>query len=273
MSIFHPDKFLLIAGPCALETDAVCEEVASVLTSLQQQYPSKLTVVFKGSFDKANRTQVKSARGVGMERGLALLSNIRSQYNLPVTTDIHESHQAAPVAKVCDILQIPAFLCRQTDLLRAAAETGRCVSVKKGQFLSPFDMRYVAEKLQHFHAKETILMERGTTFGYGNLVVDMRAFDILKQTHCPVVFDATHSLQLPGCGTQTTGGDRCYLPSLSKAALAAGADGLFVEVHPDPASAWSDSATQLPLAQLSALVKQWLALWELNRTLPTINLA
>ncbi|MCQ2956238.1 MAG: 3-deoxy-8-phosphooctulonate synthase [Opitutales bacterium] len=273
MSIFHPDKFLLIAGPCAIETEAVCEQVASVLATLQQQYASKLDVVFKASFDKANRTQVTSARGVGMERGLAILADIHTRYALPVTTDVHESHQAATVAKVCAMLQIPAFLCRQTDLLRAAAETGRCVSVKKGQFLSPFDMRYVAEKLQHFHAKETILMERGTTFGYGNLVVDMRAFDILKQTHCPVVFDATHSLQLPGCGTQTTGGDRGYLPSLSKAALAADADGLFVEVHPDPASAWSDSATQLPLNQLPALMEQWLALWELNRTLPKINLA
>jgi 2-dehydro-3-deoxyphosphooctonate aldolase (KDO 8-P synthase) len=186
---------------------------------------------------------------------------------LTVTTDIHLPQQAKVVSDVCDVIQIPAFLCRQTDLLQAAAETGRTVSVKKGQFLSPFDVQFVVEKLQYFGAKEIWLIERGTTFGYGNLVVDMRSFPILRQTNCPTLFDATHSLQMIGNGTKVTGGDRRFFQPLAQAALAGGAQGLFVETHPHPEAAWSDQATQLPLEQLQTAIEKCLKIWECTRAM------
>jgi 2-dehydro-3-deoxyphosphooctonate aldolase (KDO 8-P synthase) len=265
--LFDPNKLLLIAGPCVIESLDICRQVAAVLAQLQQRYASKLTVVFKSSFDKANRTDIHSSRGMGLAKGLEILKNIQQAYHLPITTDIHEPSQAATVATVCTVIQIPAFLCRQTDLLAAAAATGRVVSVKKGQFLSPFAMRFVVEKLHHFKAQEIWLMERGTTFGYGDLVVDMRAFPILKETQCPVLFDATHSVQSPSCGSAITGGHRRYIQPLANAALAAGAQGLFVETHPDPANAQSDAATQLPLNELPTAVETWLALWGAMRTI------
>ena len=265
-SIFTPNKLLLIAGPCTIESLEACQTVAEVLANLQRQYIDRLTVVFKGSFDKANRTSADSPRGVGLERGLEILSGIRQKYNLPVTTDIHLPQQAKAVAEVCDVIQIPAFLCRQTDLLSAAAETDRTVSVKKGQFLSPFDMRFVVEKLCHFGAKEIWLIERGTTFGYGNLVVDMRSFPVMRQTQCPILFDATHSLQMIGGGMNVTGGDRRFFQPLAQAALAGGAQGLFIETHPNPATAWSDQATQLPLAQLPTAIEKCLKIWECTRS-------
>lgn len=261
-SLFPSNKFLLIAGPCTIESASVCQTIADVLADLQQRYASKLEIVFKGSFDKANRTDVHSPRGLGLSAGLEILSNLHQTYGLKTTTDIHLPEQAALAAKVCDILQIPAFLCRQTDLLAAAAATQRVVSVKKGQFLSPWDASFIVEKLRYFHAKEIWLLERGTCFGYGNLVVDMRSFPILKQTHCPVIFDATHSLQHSGKGEKTTGGDRQFLLPLAQAALAAGAQGLFMETHPHPEKAWSDQATQVPLEQLPSILKQCLAVWE-----------
>ena len=265
-NFFTPNKFLLIAGPCAIESLELCRTIAEVLANLQRKYIDKLTVVFKGSFDKANRTAAESPRGLGLERGLEVLAAVRREFNLPVTTDIHLPQQAKSVATVCDVIQIPAFLCRQTDLLKAAAETDRTVSVKKGQFLSPFDMQFVVEKLQYFGAKEIWLIERGTTFGYGNLVVDMRSFPILRQTNCPTLFDATHSLQMIGNGTKVTGGDRRFFQPLAQAALASGAQGLFTETHPHPESAWSDQATQLPLGQLPTAIGKCLKIWECTRS-------
>lgn len=264
-TVFAPNKLLLIAGPCCIETVECCRTVAGVLANLQRNYADRLSVIFKGSFDKANRTSAESPRGLGLERGLEILAIVRREFNLPVTTDIHLPQQAKEVSAVCDVLQIPAFLCRQTDLLKAAAETGRTVSVKKGQFLSPFDMRFAVEKLRCFGAKEIWLIERGTTFGYGNLVVDMRSFPILRQTNCLTLFDATHSLQTAGNGTQVTGGDRRFFQPLAQAALAGGAQGLFLETHPHPETAWSDQATQLPLEQLSSAIEKCLKIWECAR--------
>ena len=260
--IFDPSKFLLIAGPCSLETEELCMQVAKQLKLLHEQHSGKITIVFKASFDKANRTDVHSRRGIGIEKGLDILWKIKQHYQLPVLTDIHLPEQAEQVGQVCDVLQIPAFLCRQTDLLEAAAKTSRTINVKKGQFLSPYDMKFVVDKLRYFGAKEIWQTDRGTTFGYGNLVVDMRSFPIMAKNSTPVILDATHSLQMPGTGVGTTGGDRQFVLPLSQAALGAGANGLFIETHPDPDNAWSDKATQLPLNQLSSVVDKCIKLWK-----------
>lgn len=262
--LFDPDKLLVIAGPCSLENEAVCRAVAETLQSLQQAHP-ELTLVFKGSFDKANRTSLAGDRGTGMESGLALLSLIRRDYGFPVLTDIHERAQVPAVAAVCDVLQIPAFLCRQTDLLLAAAASGRIVNVKKGQFLSPQEMQFVTGKLRDGGAREIWQTERGTTFGYQNLVVDMRSFAIMRQNGYPTVFDATHSVQLPGAAGGKSGGQREFVPPLAKAALAAGADGLFLETHPDPANAISDGPNMIPLGELPALLARCIAIWRAAR--------
>src|SRR5476649_1185829 len=237
--LFDPKKLLLIAGPCSLESEAICRAVAEKLAAVAQAHP-EVRVVFKGSYDKANRTSLLGERGTGLDEGLRLLALIRKEYGFPVLTDIHETGQVAAVAAVCDVLQIPAFLCRQTDLLLAAAATGRVVNVKKGQFLSPQEMKHVTDKLRQGKAVEIWQTERGTTFGYQNLVVDMRSFSIMKENGFPTVFDATHSVQLPGAAGGRSGGQREFVPPLSRAALAAGADGLFVETHPNPAVAISD---------------------------------
>jgi len=262
MPIYDYKKLLLIAGPCSIESEQLCEEVAEVLLSLQKQYKDVLNVVFKSSFDKANRTNVHSKRGLGFEKGLEIISNIKKRFHLPVLTDIHLPGQADKVASVCDVIQVPAFLCRQTDLLEAAAKTGAVVNVKKGQFLSPYDMRFVVEKLKYFGASEIWQTERGTTFGYGNLVVDMRSFSILRKNECPAIFDVTHSLQMPGLGEGLTGGDRQFALCLARGALAAGAQGLFIETHPNPSQAWSDKATQLPLQELPDFLQQCLKVWD-----------
>ncbi|MFZ9681642.1 MAG: 3-deoxy-8-phosphooctulonate synthase [Cephaloticoccus sp.] len=262
--IFDPAKLLIIAGPCSLESEAVCRAVATELAELRVTYP-ELNFVFKGSFDKANRTSVSGPRGTGLEEGLKLLGFVKREYGFPVLTDIHERAQVAAVAEVCDVLQIPAFLCRQTDLLLAAAETGRVVNVKKGQFLSPQEMVHVSGKLRAGHATEVWQTERGTTFGYQNLVVDMRSFAIMKQNGLPTVFDATHSVQLPGAGGGKSSGQREFVPPLAKAALAAGADGLFIETHPDPANAISDGPNMVPLAELPDLLAACLAVWRAAR--------
>jgi 2-dehydro-3-deoxyphosphooctonate aldolase (KDO 8-P synthase) len=259
-----PDKFLLIAGPCALESTSVCEAVAGVLDKLRKAHPD-LLIVFKGSFDKANRTSLDSPRGPGLEKGLEMLADIKSRYGFPVLTDIHKEEQAEEAAKVCDVLQIPAFLCRQTDLLVAAARSGAVVNVKKGQFLSPGEMQYVVNKLEASAAREIWLTERGTTFGYQNLVVDMRNFPQLKAYGHPVIFDATHSVQMPGAGKGTTSGKREFVPPLARAAIAAGADGLFIEAHPDPDKAISDGPNQVPLDQLPNLVEAVLRIWKTVR--------
>ncbi len=264
MRIFDPSRLLLVAGPCSLESEAVCRAVASRLAALAKAHP-ELNVVFKGSFDKANRTSGAGPRGTGLTEGLALLSLVKREYGFPVLTDVHESAQCAAVAKVCDILQIPAFLSRQTDLLLAAAATGRAVNVKKGQFLSPHDMVHVTGKLKQGGAAEIWQTERGTTFGYQNLVVDMRSFAIMGENGYPTVFDATHSVQLPGAGGGKSGGQREFVPPLARAALAAGADGLFIETHPKPEEAPSDGPNMIPLGEMEGLLSGCIAVWKAVR--------
>jgi len=262
--IFDPAKLLLIAGPCSLENETVCRKVADELARLRDAFPS-LNIVFKGSFDKANRTSLQGARGPGLEEGMALLGLMRRDFGFPVLTDVHEREQVHAAGLVCDVLQIPAFLCRQTDLLLAAAITGRVVNVKKGQFLSPPEMTHVVAKLREGGAAEIWQTERGTTFGYQNLVVDMRGIPIMKANRTPVVFDATHSVQLPGAGGGKSAGQREFVAPLARAALAAGADGLFVETHPDPENALSDGPNMVPLDQLRPLVARCLRIWESGR--------
>ena len=274
--IFDSNKLLLIAGPCSLENERVCRAVAEELSRLQNAQPD-LRIVFKGSFDKANRTSLAGPRGTGIDEGLRLLALIKRDYGFPVLTDIHEREQVAAVARVCDVLQIPAFLSRQTDLLVAAAASGRAVNVKKGQFLSPQEMAHVVGKLRgartddsqsqarESRAPEIWQTERGTTFGYQNLVVDMRSFAIMKTNGLPAIFDATHSVQLPGAGGGKSGGQREFVPPLALAALAAGADGLFIETHPNPAEAISDGPNMVPLGELARLVQRCLAVWRAAR--------
>ncbi len=257
-------RLLCIAGPCSLENWDVCARVAGELVGISSAHPA-LQVVFKGSFDKANRTSLTGERGPGLEEGLALLRRVKEEFGFPVLTDIHLPEQAAPVAEVCDVLQIPAFLSRQTDLLTAAAATGCVVNVKKGQFLSPAEMEYVVGKVRDAGAGEVWQTDRGTFFGYGNLVVDMRSFVQMAEFGRPVILDATHSVQLPGAAGGKSGGRREFVPVLAKAALAAGADGLFVETHPDPARAVSDAASQWPLEKLSVFLGGCLRIWEAAR--------
>lgn len=259
--IYQPSQKLLIAGPCAIESEAICMQVAKALKALEQKYPM-LKVVFKSSCDKANRLSLSSERGVGLEKGLEILSRVKSTYGFPILTDVHECYQAPILAKVCDVLQIPAFLCRQTDLLLAAAATGKTVNVKKGQFLSPYDMQYVVQKLKQAQAKEIWQTERGTTFGYNNLVVDMKAFQIMHANGVPVIFDLTHSLQLPGASGGQSGGQLEFAQSLARAACATGyVDGLFIETHPDPTKAISDKSVQCPLDKLESLIASCLKVW------------
>ena len=262
--LFNPKKLLIIAGPCSLENERVCRAVAAELGKIGRKH-RELQFVFKGSFDKANRTSAAGARGTGLEQGLALLEMVKRDYGFPVLTDVHERQQVPAVAAVCDVLQIPAFLSRQTDLLLAAAASGRVVNVKKGQFLSPQEMVFVTGKLREGRAKEIWQTERGTTFGYNNLVVDMRSFPIMRQNGAPVILDATHSVQLPGAAGGKSGGERQYVAPLAKAALAAGADGLFIETHPNPAKAISDGPNMIPLAGLPALLESCLAVWRAVR--------
>ncbi len=242
------EKFLIIAGPCALENEEISLEVAQKIKELSELYP-QFEFVFKGSFDKANRTSVHSFRGVGLEKGLEILKTVKDRFGLKTTTDVHETWQVKPVAGVVDIVQIPAFLCRQTDLLLEAAKSGKAVNVKKGQFLAPWDTKYIVEKLSFGGAKEIYLTERGTTFGYNNLVVDFRGLPIMKN-YAKVIYDATHSVQMPGGAGGKSGGMREFIFPLLRAALGVGVDGLFMEVHPNPPEAKSDSATQIYLKDL-----------------------
>ena len=261
--LYDPKKLLLILGPCMLESEAIAREIAEELVKIREQEPC-FNIIFKGSFDKANRTSLQSPRGPGMEAGLKLLASIKEDYSFPVCTDIHTPEQAAPVGEVCDVLQIPAFLCRQTDLLVAAAKTGRVVQVKKGQFLAPQDMKYAINKLEESQASEIWQTERGATFGYQNLVVDMRSFPIMQENGHPVLLDATHSVQLPGGAQGASSGNREYVPTLARAAIAAGANGLFIETHPNPDQALSDGKSQIPLRDLFELLKHSLALWRVT---------
>ncbi len=251
-------RLALIAGPCVIESLELCQRVAGTLAETCARLG--MPYIFKASFDKANRTSHQSFRGCGLERGLEVLSRIRQEFGVPVTTDIHESWQAEPVAQAVDLLQIPAFLCRQTDLLHAAAQTGKPVNVKKGQFLAPWDAGNIVAKLQAFGAAGILLTERGTSFGYNTLIVDMAGLPVLQRFGVPVVFDATHSVQRPGGAGQQSGGDREAIAPLARAAVAVGIDALFMEVHPDPESALSDPATQYPLDQVEPLLRTLLAL-------------
>lgn len=242
----------LIAGPCQLESRAHALEMAIALKEMATR--RKIGLIYKTSFDKANRTSSKSARGLGLEQSLPIFAEIRSQLGLPVLTDVHDASQCAPVAQAVDILQIPAFLCRQTDLLVAAARTGRAVNVKKGQFLAPWDMANVVEKITAAGNKDVIVTERGASFGYNTLVSDMRALPVLRDTGAPVVFDATHSVQQPGGQGTSSGGQREYVPVLARAAVAVGVAGVFIETHQDPDKAPSDGPNMIPLKQLEALI-------------------
>jgi 2-dehydro-3-deoxyphosphooctonate aldolase (KDO 8-P synthase) len=262
--LYDPSRLLVIAGPCSLESNEVCRAVADMLARLRTAHP-ELNLVFKGSFDKANRTSLAGARGTGLAEGLRLLGDVRRSHGFPVLTDVHESAQVAAIAEVCDVVQIPAFLCRQTDLLLAAARTGRVVNVKKGQFLSPQEMSHVTDKLREGGAAEIWQTERGTTFGYQNLVVDMRSFPIMARNGYPTVFDATHAVQLPGAAGGRSGGQREFVAPLALAAVAAGANGVFIETHPDPDRAISDGPNMIALADLPALLQRILAVWRAVR--------
>jgi len=251
-------QFTLIAGPCVIESEKLCQQVARRLVPLCAELG--VNFIFKASYDKANRTSGRSFRGPGLEAGLEVLARIRESFQVPVLTDVHSEAQAARAGKVVDVLQIPAFLCRQTDLLQAAVETGRIVNVKKGQFLSPQEMEQVVRKAQAFGGRMLMLTERGTTFGYNNLVSDMRSIPIMKRFGCPVVFDATHSVQMPGGGGDCSGGQGEFAPLLARCAVTAGADAIFVETHPNPAKALSDGPNMVPLRQMPALLKSLLKL-------------
>ena len=256
-SLNRRNRLILIAGPCVIESEALCLKIGASLKKTCARLG--ITYVFKASYDKANRSSGKSFRGPGLAEGLAILGRIREKLQVPVLTDIHTESQAYEAGEVVDILQIPAFLCRQTDLIQAAVCTGKIVNIKKGQFLSPQEMVNVVRKAREAAGEQIMLTERGTTFGYNNLVADMRSIPIMKQLGCPVIFDATHSVQLPGGGGDKSSGQREFASVLANCAVAAGADGVFIETHPDPDRALSDGPNMIPLAGmpkvLSTLVK------------------
>ena len=245
---------LLIAGPCVLESAELARRVAGTMQEMCDRLG--LTYVFKASFDKANRTSLDSFRGPGLADGLTVMARIREEMKVPVVSDVHESSQVPDAAAVLDLIQIPAFLCRQTDLLQAAAATGKPINLKKGQFLSPWDMAHAVEKIESVNGSHVMLVERGSCFGYNNLVVDMRSFSVMRSLGCPVIYDATHSVQLPGGAGGSSGGQREFIAPLARAAVAAGVDGLFMEVHPDPDRALCDGPNSLALDQVEAVLQQ-----------------
>lgn len=259
-SLRNGKQLSLIAGPCVIENEKLCFQVAASLKKTCARLG--VNYVFKASFDKANRTSGKSFRGPGIEDGLKILANIRERFQLPVLTDVHTETQAYLAADFVDILQIPAFLCRQTDLIEAAARTGKIVNIKKGQFLSPQEMGQVVAKAASAGAKKILVTERGTTFGYNNLVSDMRSIPIMKRFGFPVIFDATHSVQLPGGGGDKSAGQREFAPVLAKCALAAGANGIFIETHPQPERALSDGPNMIPLAEMPKLLRNLLKIFK-----------
>ncbi len=262
-------RFVLIAGPCAIETEEMTMQVARYLKVICQEL--HIHLIFKSSFDKANRSSVNAPRGVGMERGLAILQRVKTELNLPIVTDVHESWQCAPVAQVADMLQIPAFLSRQTDLLVAAAKTGKIVNVKKGQFMAPWDMKNVVTKLLESGNSNILLCERGTSFGYNNLVVDMTGLVEMRQFGYPIVFDATHAVQKPGGQGTNTGGNRDMVPYLMRAALAVGVDAIFAEVHPDPDNAFSDGPNQIHLSNIKSILQQAVAIDDITKSFEMIQ--
>lgn len=253
-------KFIVIAGPCVIESENMVMEIAGQMKAIVSKYD--VDYYFKASFDKANRTSLSSYRGPGIENGLDILKKVKLEYGLKICTDIHEPWQAAKAAEVADIIQIPAFLCRQTDLLTAAAQTGRIVNIKKGQFMAPWDMRHVVEKVRMSGNDKIMLSERGTSFGYNNLVVDMTSIIEMKKNNVPVIFDATHSVQKPGGNGASTGGNREYVEYLAKAAVAIGADGVFMEVHPNPEEALSDGPNSIRLADVGYILEHLTKIYE-----------
>ena len=248
----------LIAGPCAIESEALAYETAGALQAITAELG--MPFIYKSSFDKANRSSHHSRRGVGLAAGLKILDQVKSEFGVPVLTDVHEDTPLDEVAAVADVLQTPAFLCRQTGFMQAVARAGKPVNVKKGQFLAPWDMGHVVEKLRAAGNDEIMVCERGASFGYNNLVADMRALAVMRQTGCPVVFDATHSVQLPGGRGAVSGGQREHVPVLARAAVAAGVSGVFIETHPRPDQAWSDGPNSWPLARMAALLETLAAL-------------
>jgi 2-dehydro-3-deoxyphosphooctonate aldolase (KDO 8-P synthase) len=259
-------RLFLIAGPCVIESRDSVMRHSAALAKISDE--TGVPIVFKASYDKANRTSGKSFRGIGLDEGLRILADARTATGLPVLTDVHEAGQCAPTAEAVDILQIPALLCRQTDLLIAAASTGKPVNIKKGQFLAPWDMRHALGKAREAGGRSVILTERGATFGYGNLVSDFRSLEIMRDLGAPVVFDATHSVQLPGAGGDKSAGERRFIPTLARAAVAVGTDGLFMEVHENPDAALSDGPNSLHLSDLAELLRRLLAI-HAARTAPT----
>lgn len=252
--------FKLIAGPCAIESEEMAMDIAEKMKAITDKLGIDYT--FKGSFDKANRTSIHSKRGLGIDEGLRILQKVKNTYNIPVATDIHESWQAEPVGKVVDIVQIPAFLCRQTDLLIAAAKTGKCINIKKAQFLAPWDMKNCLQKVVESGNINVMLCERGTSFGYNTLVVDMTGLVEMKKFGYPVIFDATHSVQKPGGKGDATGGNREYVEYLAKAAIAVGVDGLFMETHQNPDEAWSDGPNMVKLDDMEELLTKLVKVYE-----------
>jgi 2-dehydro-3-deoxyphosphooctonate aldolase (KDO 8-P synthase) len=246
-------RLILIAGPCVIESEALCLKIARTLKAICDQLG--VLYIFKASFDKANRTSGKSFRGPGLAAGLKTLARVKAAVNVPVLTDVHTESQVVTAAVIVDILQIPAFLCRQTDLISAAVKTGRIVNLKKGQFLSPVEMGQVVHKAEQAGGKKLLVTERGTTFGYNNLVSDMRAIPIMRKAGYPVIFDATHSVQLPGGGGDKSAGQREFAPVLARSAVAAGADGIFIETHPNPNQAMSDGPNMIPLGEMESLLR------------------
>lgn len=246
--------FFLIAGPCVIESEGLALETAGILKEITQEL--KINFIYKSSFDKANRSSINSFRGLGVETGLRILQKVKDEIGVPVLTDVHEDTPLEEVASVVDVLQTPAFLCRQTNFIQKVASLNRPVNIKKGQFLAPWDMQHVVKKAQATGNPQIMVCERGVSFGYNNLVSDMRALPILKETGCPVVFDATHSVQLPGGQGASSGGQREFIPVLARAAVAVGIDGIFMETHPDPAKALSDGPNAWPLDKMRELLIQ-----------------
>lgn len=263
-SIGKGEPLAVICGPCVIESEAQTLQAAETLKHIFSKFNIRL--IFKASYDKANRSSYHSFRGPGLHEGLRILQRVQKEWDLPVVTDVHSPEEAVTAGKICEILQIPAFLCRQTDLIQAAAQTGAIVSVKKGQFLAPWDMENVVNKIVSAGNTNIILIERGTTFGYNNLVSDMRAIPIMQKFGYPVCYDATHSVQLPGAQGASSGGNREFIPPLAMAAIAAGADMLFIEAHPDPANAKSDAASVLDFKELPKLLAKIEKLYELIHT-------
>lgn len=255
------DPLVVMSGPCVIESEDHCLRAAETLKKMFSKHGVKL--IFKSSYDKANRTSFNSFRGPGLEEGLRILQRVQEEWDLPVVTDVHSPEEAKSAGEVCDVLQIPAFLCRQTDLIVAAAETGAVVSVKKGQFLAPWDMENVVQKITAAGNHNIILVDRGTTFGYNNLVCDMRGIPIMQRFGFPVCFDATHAVQKPGGLGSASGGDREFIPVLAKAALGAGANCLFIESHPDPLHAKSDAASVMDFKDLNQILPHFKQLYEL----------